>query len=216
MAPKIDTLWFEIEVKAGKATKMNITAFNTSLKQMKTASDLAAKGVRSAATAAKAVGSAARTAGSAVKKTAMSVSDLAVKAEKAAANERRLAAAAKAAAAALNTQAAAATKSAVSTAAAGTSAKGAAVGMAATATASKAAAGGMNTIAASAGRLIALFGGFIILRGIVKGMVDFETKIAEISTIAEEGTDQVERLQKAMLAMSRSRPHTAVELAAGA
>lgn len=65
-------------------------------------------------------------------------------------------------------------------------------------------------------RLVVAFGGILILRKVVGAMTGFETRIAEISTIAGGGAEQVEELEMALLSMTRAIPQSAEELGAGA
>ena len=81
-----------------------------------------------------------------------------------------------------------------------------------TATAGKASAGLTRMLK----RLVLAFGGLLILRKIVSAMTRFETRMAEISTIAGGGAKQVDELRVAIGAMTRDIPHSAEELGAGA
>lgn len=66
------------------------------------------------------------------------------------------------------------------------------------------------------GKLVIAFGGLMILRRVIGAMASFETRIAEISTIAGGGEQQVEDLKNAILSMTRVVPQSPDELGAGA
>lgn len=65
-------------------------------------------------------------------------------------------------------------------------------------------------------RLLILFGGFAILRGITRAMVGFETAIAEISTIADPTATNVEQLTRGIAALARESPQSPDDIGAGA
>lgn len=65
-------------------------------------------------------------------------------------------------------------------------------------------------------KLIVAMGGLIIVRKVASAMLDFETAMAEVATIAGGGAEQVDELRTATLALSRVVPQSATELGAGA
>ncbi len=65
-------------------------------------------------------------------------------------------------------------------------------------------------------RLVGIFGGLFILRRVVGAMVSFQTTMAEVATIADRATVDVDELTRGVLALSRESPTSADELGAAA
>lgn len=83
-------------------------------------------------------------------------------------------------------------------------------------TKAKGASGASAVLGTALKRLLILFGGFAILRGITRAMVGFETAIAEISTIADPAATSVAELTRGVAALARESPQTPDDIGAGA
>ncbi len=65
-------------------------------------------------------------------------------------------------------------------------------------------------------KVVAALGGFLIIKTVIKLLDEFETRMAEISTISGENIFRFEQLRSSILKMSLSLPKSPADLAAGA